>query len=49
MAAMYMAGWTVAALSKGGSILEGEQQGMETRVLVAWAGDEPVVVGVLAC
>ncbi len=140
MAAMYMAGWTVAALSKEGGILEGKQQGMdvkqgaeklaevilkeiikrsdknlvldlgtvksngnlitdtlqlnigredysvlahcvcsgcicqcpvkdgsccggsqgcnnkavikegmETRVLVAWAGDEPVVVGVLAC
>ena len=31
MAAMYMAGWTVAALSKGGSILEGEQQGMDTK------------------
>ncbi len=31
MAVMYMAGWTVAALSKGGSILEGKQQGTGTK------------------
>lgn len=31
MAAMYMAGWTVAALSKEGGILEGKQQGMDVK------------------